>query len=94
MYPLLAASHFSWCMLATETDPTSCQSALENVQKNGLAGQVAVRKVRWCGDMLVHLICYFLYAIIVQVIFIFVTIFIIFLSNKSELNTFYYCFKQ
>lgn len=45
VYPLLAASHFSWCMLATETDPTSCQSALENVQKNGLAGQVAVRKV-------------------------------------------------
>ncbi|XP_045127039.1 RNA N6-adenosine-methyltransferase METTL16-like isoform X2 [Portunus trituberculatus] len=45
VYPLLAAAHFSWCMLATETDPTSCQSALENVQKNKLEGQIAVRKV-------------------------------------------------
>uniref|UniRef100_A0A0P4VQM9 U6 snRNA m(6)A methyltransferase n=1 Tax=Scylla olivacea TaxID=85551 RepID=A0A0P4VQM9_SCYOL len=45
VYPLLAAAHFSWCMLATETDPASCQSALENVQRNGLAGQIAVRKV-------------------------------------------------
>ncbi|XP_050717977.1 RNA N6-adenosine-methyltransferase METTL16-like [Eriocheir sinensis] len=45
VYPLLGAAHFGWCMLATETDAVSYKSALENMEKNRLAGQIAVLKV-------------------------------------------------
>lgn len=40
VYPLLAAKHFGWCMLATEKDVDSAQIAISNVQKNSLEGMI------------------------------------------------------
>lgn len=46
MYPLLAAKHFHWSMLATEKDIESAQIALNNVTKNNLDQVVAGKVVQ------------------------------------------------
>lgn len=45
IYPLLAASHFKWHMLATEIDEESYKIALKNVEVNNLQDMISVKKV-------------------------------------------------
>lgn len=40
VYPLLAASHFKWRMLATEVDDESYQVACRNVEVNNLQNMI------------------------------------------------------
>lgn len=47
MYPLLAAKHFGWHMLATEIDTDSAFIASTNVRKNKL--QSMITGMTWYG---------------------------------------------
>ena len=40
VYPLIAASHFKWHMLGTETDEESYEVALKNVEVNNLQNMI------------------------------------------------------
>ena len=45
IYPLLAVKHLGWDMLATESEPANCDSAVRNVENNELTQRIKVRKV-------------------------------------------------
>ncbi|XP_045622199.1 RNA N6-adenosine-methyltransferase METTL16 isoform X2 [Procambarus clarkii] len=45
VYPLLGAQHFGWCLLGTESDEHSYQSAHTNVQNNNLQAKILLKKV-------------------------------------------------
>jgi len=45
IYPLLAAKHFTWRMIATEKDQSNYDFAIKNVTKNDLASEINIRKV-------------------------------------------------
>lgn len=45
IYPLLAAKHFNWKMIATESDQFNHDHAVKNLTNNKLSSEISIRKV-------------------------------------------------
>lgn len=45
VYPLLGTKQCNWCFLATEADDLNYNSAMKNIQENGLKDQIYLKKV-------------------------------------------------